>query len=244
MLGATSDEASGTGEMTGLLSLTDYIAVFDPRADEIGQAEFDARLAGLLDTDLEGLDARLLEIPQVRIARLLMAAEEPARALRRRLRLVAKQAAADALAEASVRVISEGGRPAVRLRAALLARACRTPVTEEERIVAEIREAREEIVALWPDAFDAVARWGSIDRSSAWSLGIGSVVWGMITSALGRHVDDRIAREEFVALCPRLVEFWPLTPASHEAMHALLAIVRAAASGEMRGSGPRLEAVN
>lgn len=230
--------------MTGRMGLTDYIAVFDPAADEIGQAEFDARLARLFDTDLAELDARILCTPPARAARILMAAEEPARAFRRRLRLASRQTLLDALAEASGRVVTEGGRLSVLLRAALVARACRTPMTEEERIVAEIREAREEIVALWPEAFDAVARWGSIDRTAAWSLGIGSVVWGMLASALGRGPEERITREEFVALCPRLVEFWPLTPASHDAMHALLAIVRAAASGELRRPATRLEAVN
>lgn len=225
-------------------SLTDFIAVFDPASDAIGAAEFEARLAALLGVVHGMLDDALAALPPARIAHLLHAPDDAARRLRVRLRILERRVTEEALAEALARVAVEGARPAAALLAAFGARASREPIDEAERLVAEIRDAREDVLALWPEAFDAVARWGTIDQRAAWSIGIGSVVYGMLAQALGRTTEDRIGRDEFVAMCPRLVEFWPLTPASHEAMHALLAIVRAAASGEIRTPAARLEAVN
>jgi hypothetical protein len=230
--------------MTGQHRLTDYIAVFDPGADTIGQAEFVARLAALLDAAPETLDDAIRALPAARLVRLLHENRDDARRLRERLRLVARADTAKAVSAALARVEVEGRQPVGALREALLAVACREPITPEERLVVEIREAREEVLALWPEAFDAVARWGAIDQRAAWSIGIGSMVYGMICEALGRTAEERITREEFVRICPRLVEFWPLTPASHESMHALLAIVRAAAAGRLAASAGRLEAVN
>ncbi|MGP9822111.1 hypothetical protein ACTZWW_18985 [Salinarimonas sp. NSM] len=225
-------------------SLTDYIVVFDPAAGEIGQAEFEARLCVLLDVPLDAIDEALLALPAARLVRALHEPDDGARRLRERLRILERRATSLAVAQMLARLEAGSGRPTSALRAALLANASHEPITDEERLVAEIGEAREEILALWPAAFDAVARWGTIDQRSAWSIGIGSTVYGMLAQALGRTAQDRIARDEFVAMCPRLVALWPLTPQSHEALHALLGIVRAAVAGEIRRPGIQLEKVN
>lgn len=224
--------------------LNSWVASFDPTGEAIGPAEFEARLSVVLGVALEDLDEAIRTHPVVRLARVLHGDESPARRLRERLWLVSQAATAQAAATARARAAVERLRPATLLFQALLAVADRAPLTPEERMVAEIREAREEIVALWPAAFDAVARWGVIDRRAAWSIGVGSVVFGMMCDVLGRSADAPISRDEFVAVCPRLVEFWPMTADAHQAMHALLCVVRAAASGRIAAARDPLEAVN
>ncbi|WP_372421455.1 hypothetical protein [Salinarimonas chemoclinalis] len=225
-------------------SLTDYIVVFDPAAGEIGQAEFEARLCALLEVPLDALDEAILARPAARLVRALHEPGEGARRLRERLRILERRATGLAVAQTLARIeVGGASRPAAVLRSALLANASLEPIGDDERLVAEIGAAREEILALWPTAFDAVARWGTIDQRAAWSIGIGSTVYGMLAQALGRTAEDRIGREEFVATCPRLIALWPLTPQSLEALHALIGIVRAAAAGERRGPAIRISKV-
>lgn len=230
--------------MSGRHRLADFMVAFDPTVGEIGRAEFDARLAALLGTSGASLDDTLRALPAVRLTHLIHADEEPARQFRRRLRLVDRGLCAEAVEEAWARAAADGALPSAALHSALVACACLEPITDEERLVAEIHDAREEIVALWPQAFDAVARWGSIDETTAWSIGIGPVVYGMMAESLGRTAPERITREAFVPLCPRLVACWPLTPASLESMRTLLAMVRAAAAGEIVSPASRIDAVS
>lgn len=230
--------------MTSRRRLISRVATFDPPGEAIGPAEFEARLSALLGIDLDDLDETIRACPAARLARVIHGDDPGARRLRERLWIVSEPASAKAASEAQDRARVECKRPAALLREALLAVADRMPLTAEEQIIAEIRAAREEIVALWPAAFDAVARWGVIDQRAAWSIGVGSVVYGMICNLLERSPDEPISRAEFVAVCPRLVEFWPVTPEAHRSMHALLAVVRAAAAGEVAAPRDPLEAIS
>jgi hypothetical protein len=230
--------------MTSRRGLISYVAAFDPTGEAIGPAEFEARLSALLGVGLDDLDETIRTLPAARLARVLHADDPGARGLRERLWIVSEAASAQAAATAQARALDEPARPANLLFETLLAIADRAPLTPEERLEAEIRAAREEIVALWPKAFDAVARWGVVDQRAAWSIGVGSVVYGMICQVLERSTDEPITREEFVAVCPRLVEFWPMTAEAHRSMHALLAVVRAAADGKVAAPRDALEALS
>ncbi|GGK37197.1 hypothetical protein [Salinarimonas ramus] len=224
--------------------LTDFFVAFDPGADAIGEAELVARLCALVGAPPHDLDAALHALPPARLVRVLHEPASAPRRLRERLRILDRSTTTLAVAEARLRSEMNGERPVAALHAALLAHASRAPITEQERLVAEIEDARAEVLALWPAAFDAVARWGEIDQRAALSLGIGPRIWGMVSGALGRSAEERITRAEFVEICPRLVAFWPLTPQTHEAMYALLGIVRAAAQGRAWRPPTALERVN
>ena len=179
----------------------------EAHGDSSGLSAFNAALTDCFDIPPDRLEEALLCCSAERLAQFLSGTHDSAVKLRRLLKLDPALIDAAGLASALCRPPGQVCR-AVFEALDCMARSAQNPETV---LVTRMRHTRHCIIAAWTRAVGLVAPAGYISQEEAYDLGIGAQVFASMAARYGKTEIEALSHAEFMAVAPRLIEYWPVT---------------------------------
>ena len=185
----------------------DIVISGEAHDDSPGLPAFSAALTDCFDIPPEKLEEALLCCSAERLAQFLSGTHDSAVKLRRLLKLD------PALIDPAELAIALCRPPGQVCRAVFeaLDRMARSALNPETILVTRMRHTRQCILAAWHRAIDLVAPAGYISQEEAYDLGIGPQVFASMAARYGKTEIEALSHAEFMAVAPRLIEYWPVS---------------------------------
>ncbi|HMB09019.1 hypothetical protein [Saliniramus sp.] len=190
----------------------------DAVADSPSLATFIAALTDCFEIPPEQLEQTLLCCSAEKLATFLAGNHDSAVKLRKLLQLDPARIDAAELAVA----LSQPAGHVCRAVFETLDRMARIAIDPETVLVTRMRHTKQCILAAWDRAIDLVAPAGYIAQEEAYDLGIGSQVYAAMAARYGKTDIEALSHGEFLALAPRLIEFWPVSEDGLKALTDML----------------------
>lgn len=179
----------------------------DAVADSPSLATFIAALTDCFDIPAEQLEQTLLCCSAEKLATFLSGNHDSAVKLRTLLQLDPARIDAGELAIA----LSQPPGHVCRAVFEALDRMARVAIDPETLLVTRMRHTKQCILVAWHRAIDLIAPAGYISQEEAYDLGIGPQVYAAMAARYGKTDMEALSHAEFLALAPRLIEFWPVS---------------------------------
>lgn len=196
----------------------EMLATGDAVADSPNLATFIAALTECFDIPVEQLEETLLCCSAQKLASFLSGNHASAVKLRKLLQLDPSRIDAAELATA----LSQPPGRVCRAVFDCLDRMARIAIDPETVLITRMRHTKQCILAAWNRAIDLVAPAGYISQEEAYDLGIGSQVFAAMAARYGKTDIEALSHAEFLALAPRLIEFWPVSEDGLKALTDML----------------------
>ncbi|TVR12023.1 MAG: hypothetical protein EA385_00355 [Salinarimonadaceae bacterium] len=97
------------------------------------------------------------------------------------------------------------------------------PANREALLMIRIGETKERVIAAWSRAVPVIAPSGHVTVDEAREVGVGVAVYAAMAARYGKTAQEALTHDEFLALLPSLIEYWPVTEEGLVALEDLLA---------------------
>jgi hypothetical protein len=188
-------------------TLADFLPAYCPCPGRPSFAELTAHLSDCLGLPAEDLELALSVSEPESLATYLAGDHAAAIKLRNTLNLDPEKIEAGPIADA---LALAPGFICAALFAAL-DRMSSIALDPEKILVARLRHAKRALLATWKRALGFAAPQGYLSVDDAYDIGIGETVYCAMLAQCGKTEIEALSSDEFLALAPKLIEFWPIS---------------------------------